>query len=319
MKRTLKRLLIHMGVRALEAPTFERFHRNATRNQRARALAKLAQEFGVKRMVAEGRFGEITSDVADTTVFLSYAEDGVWAAATNKLVEDFFGDNGFEGTYVDIGANIGLTTIPIAKNSKIKCYCFEPETRNFGNLSRNISSNIRTSNVQLFQLAVSDRESMLEFEVTEGNLGDQRIKGGSLGPSLLGEADRRSITVEARALDDMGLQLADPLAVKIDVQGAEPFVIAGGRRSLSKAALLVLEYWPYGMGRLEAPVEILFSFLEQQFGSLELVFKEGASSSPPAPVNDVIPELRRYYEEHKLNPSFYLDIIARKSSQKAGA
>jgi hypothetical protein len=40
---------------------------------------------------------------------------------------------------------------------------------------------------------------------------------------------RRTVEVPAVPLDDFLDRVAEPLAVKIDTQGAEPFIISGGQ------------------------------------------------------------------------------------------
>ena len=44
--------------------------------------------------------------------------------------------------------------------------------------------------------------------------------------------------------------LKGPLAVKIDTQGAEPFVVSGGKETLGRAGLIVSEFGPDGMAQL---------------------------------------------------------------------
>src|SRR5882762_4083900 len=51
-------------------------------------------------------------------------------------------------------------------------------------------------------------------------------------------------------LDDLHLGIKGPLVIKIDTQGAEPFVFSGGKETLSKADLIVVEWSPYHMARL---------------------------------------------------------------------
>jgi hypothetical protein len=58
---------------------------------------------------------------------------------------------------------------------------------------------------------------------------------------------------------------AEPIAAKIDVQGAEPFVIAGGRNTLSRASLLSLEFWPYSMRRMCGDIGAVIAFLAEHF------------------------------------------------------
>ena len=66
----------------------------------------------------------------------------------------------------------------------------------------------------------------------------------------MGEHKRRTIEVEALPLDDAAGEAQQPLVIKIDTQGAEPYVFAGGREVIGRAGLLVSEFWPYGIAQL---------------------------------------------------------------------
>ena len=51
------------------------------------------------------------------------------------------------------------------------------------------------------------------------------------------------------------------VAAKIDTQGAEPFVIAGGREVLSCVGLLAIEFSPYHMRNLGSDPDVVLDFL----------------------------------------------------------
>jgi hypothetical protein len=85
--------------------------------------------------------------------------------------------------------------------------------------------------VTINRVALFDRTSVMEFEVGEGNLGDHRIRLSNQ-PGQFSEQERRVIKVNAAPLDEVIGEISGPLAVKIHTQGAEPFVIGGGRQTL---------------------------------------------------------------------------------------
>ena len=90
----------------------------------------------------------------------------------------------------------------------------------------------------------------------------------------LEEEKRTTIDVEGIPLDEIAGNLDAPLAVKIDTQGAEPHVVAGGKRTLARAGLIVSEFWPYGMSRLSGCAEDLIRFLRDNFSTLSIAIKE---------------------------------------------
>lgn len=84
-------------------------------------------------------------------------------SATN-IPDEFFCDfftRAGSGTYLDIGANIGLTTIPVAQNPRVACKAFEPAPHNFRYLSHNVAANCPHGNVDLFNLALFDRRATM--------------------------------------------------------------------------------------------------------------------------------------------------------------
>ena len=58
--------------------------------------------------------GIVASASNDTMVICEYARTGTFAETITEVLTKFFVPAG--GTYIDIGANIGLMTIPLARN-----------------------------------------------------------------------------------------------------------------------------------------------------------------------------------------------------------
>jgi hypothetical protein len=65
-----------------------------------------------------------------------YARTGTFAPAVTEALQSFFAPAG--GTYLDIGANIGLMTVPFACDKRVHCSAFEPEPVNFDFPRRNV-------------------------------------------------------------------------------------------------------------------------------------------------------------------------------------
>jgi FkbM family methyltransferase len=274
-------------------------------------LSQLAQAVGVDGLLVPGAYGLIQSSSRDQAILKIYAQHGRFAARTNDLLLEFFASSG-PASYVDVGANIGLTTIPVAQLAHVSCLAIEPEPTNYRHLVANIARNCPHDNVKTRQYAVYGEASTLQFEVSPDNLGDHRLR--------LTEADgemrehlRAVIAVPAETLDTLTADVPDsPMAVKIDVQGAEPFVCAGGQRTLARADLLILEFWPYGMARLGGDIAIVLDALSSHFGTLALAHGETASPDVPQPSRAVTSELRDYVAQYRKDPHTYLDVIARK-------
>jgi FkbM family methyltransferase len=277
-----------------------------------RLIAAMAPECGIDALRARGDYGPIVSASSDASVFLQYARTGVWAERTNAAFGAFFDAHG-SGVYLDIGANIGLTTIPIAQRAFVSCLAFEPEPENFRNLSTNVAANCLHGNVELFRTALFDHDALLTFELAPNNLGDHRIRLGDCKLNLQDEHKRRTITVSAAPLDALVGEIKSPLAVKIDTQGAEPFVVAGGRRTLSGARLLVIEWSPYHMSRMGGDPRIVLDLLKQNFAVGRTSEGETGRWSDPCPVAELCSELERSAIADSGNARRYRDVIVAKS------
>jgi FkbM family methyltransferase len=204
-------------------------------------ISRLAPECNVVGLRVAGRYGVIQSASDDSSILMQYAKTGTWAERTNNLLRSFFADTG--GSYIDIGANIGLTAIPVAQNPRVHCLAIEPEPQNFANLCVNIAENCPYNNVEVRRLAVFVRRQKLSLELSSGNLGDHRLRIGEK-TGQYGEERRATIDVEAMPLDEIAANLNGPLAVKIDTQGAEPLVVLGVKRLLAGLGWLSLNFGP---------------------------------------------------------------------------
>jgi FkbM family methyltransferase len=226
-------------------------------------LSQIASKLNISRISARGDYGTFSSSPNDEMILREYAKNGKWAAVTNDAIAAFFCKGG--GTYIDIGANIGLTLVPIAARTNVRCFAFEPEPVNFSNLKRNIAENCPDKDIGLFRLALFDRRSSLAFEISPNNLGDHRLRVKEATSGFLNEAQRLVIEVPCAKLDDLNLEIDEPLFVKIDTQGAEPFVINGGRETLARADAILMEWSPYLMKRMDGDGLVVTKFLRDNF------------------------------------------------------
>lgn len=128
----------------------------------------------------------------------------------------------------DVGANIGETTLNFARLApKGKVFSFEPVPFLFRRLKTNVELN-SFPNIILNNLAASDKEEELFFEVPDNN--------NSSGISLNKERSAQSETVNSTTIDSYvasnNIQRID--FFKIDVEGFENFVITGAINTLKK-------------------------------------------------------------------------------------
>jgi FkbM family methyltransferase len=141
---------------------------------------------------------------------------------------------------LDVGANVGMYSIWAAATRGARVYAFEPEAQNFALLNRNIQLNGLAGQVRAYCAGLSDRAGFSVLHIS-----DTRAGGSN---HALGEAlDFQHQPLQAAfvqgsiacTVDELVAAGAMPVPqhVKIDVDGFEPRVVAGARRTLEDARL----------------------------------------------------------------------------------
>lgn len=223
----------------------------------------LVKALRVRAVTVEGAYGRVQGDPLDLGVLSEYMLTGTYSPELVSFLLDWFKRFG-AGTMIDVGANIGLTTVPVAM-SGVECICFEPDLNNFGLLKANIEQRGLT-NVKSFNVAVFDSNCEVSFEISDWNHGDHRVRLVDT-KGAFGEQYRIVTKVAARRLDEMvdvG-SLQRPLFVKIDTQGGEAHVLKEGEAVISSADLLSLEFCPYLVRRAGEHENTLIDFVERHF------------------------------------------------------
>ena len=263
-------------------------------------MTRAAAKAGITGFSAKGRWGVVQSAATDRKVLLAYAQTGDWARRSREVFEKFFAADG--GTFLDLGANIGLTTIPVAQNPQVQCFGFEPDPTNFANLQENVRRNAKHGNVTLFNLALLDRRGTVPFGLAEeGNLGDHRVM--AVGNPM------STMQVEAMPLDACEFPIRGRLGVKMDTQGAEPAIIAGGRSVLSQANLVVMEFQPYLIEQLGGDPEHVIRYINT-FDRVAILQGESEGELIYGSAAEACEKMRQTYAVAKTDIFNYLDIYA---------
>jgi FkbM family methyltransferase len=246
----------------------------ASVDMRLKVFRIFARQLGVKTYTADGSLGWFEGGLEDRYVMPAYLYGNYEPALQHLLMDCIFPDA--NGTMIDVGANIGLTSIPLVRSRGIRCFAIEPDPENFRLLQRNILGNQVESKISALNVAAFSHATMVEFELSRDNLGDHRIRSvGDHGRRIdaFDETNRRVIKVPADTLDNLlGEELATmarPIAMKIDIQGAEVQAFNGAPRLLSQLDYLIAEFWPYGLERSGASVPQFLQFLARfPFGAI---------------------------------------------------
>lgn len=188
-------------------------------------------------------------------------------------------------TVLDIGANIGTTTVPLLRRfGARRAIAIEPEPSNLRLLALNCLDNGVLDRVAIHALALSDHDGEVTLALSPTNSGDHRVLvAGEQAGGALDEAGRATVSVPAVRLDALVLRGdVDPAAIGlvwIDAQGHEGQILAGARSLLGGPAPIVTELWPYGLRR-HGGLERMCALLAEHY---EAVVEMGAPERPRAP------------------------------------
>jgi FkbM family methyltransferase len=138
--------------------------------------------------------------------------------------------SGTRNVFVDVGANIGTTCIPIVREAGCRALAIEPVSENFSRLRQNVAANGLADRIALANNAVVRQPGTLKMRLTEGRSGGHFAarSGKAADPGVTDTCE----TVEADTLPAIiaaaGLSTGEIAFVWIDVQGCEPEVIESG-------------------------------------------------------------------------------------------
>ena len=168
----------------------------------------------------------IHDPAADRMISRKILKHHIWEGNITKIWMDHIrpGD-----VAVDIGANIGWYS-KMAELKQAEVFAFEPDPRNFEVLEQNCPT------AHLFESALGDSESSITINYNPDNFGDTRVSAAG------------SVVVNQTTLDTViGSRVDEIRAIKMDVQGWEPYVLDGAlntMKNLSKDCLVILEFCP---------------------------------------------------------------------------
>jgi FkbM family methyltransferase len=153
-----------------------------------------------------------------------------------------------KGTFIDVGANIGTLTIPIAKaRPHASIISLEADPNVYGLLQENVTRN-GCALVQLVScVAAATDGQLVRFYPAPAH----KFCMGSIGPQF---SDIPTMMLNQRSLDailaSMDVQKVD--VVKIDVEGAELGVLRGAKRLLDSKCppVIVFEFIDWAEARI---------------------------------------------------------------------
>jgi FkbM family methyltransferase len=135
----------------------------------------------------------------------------------------------------DVGANMGGYTVWAGKHRQVEVYSFEPEADTYAVLCQNIRLN--QIHGLAFCLAITDRPALSTLYLSNATAGGScHSFGQAVGPDLQARDGVPQGSI-GMTLDQVSDMLPSPHHLKIDVDGFEHLVLAGGKRILTDSHL----------------------------------------------------------------------------------
>ena len=167
---------------------------------------------------------------------------GQWDDTALRVIQVFSSKNTL---YIDIGANIGLTSIPIAKLG-YETIAIEPNPVALNLITRNIALN-SPSKFYLFPFALgssSENVEMIDLFMPQGNLGASSTNANwSPGLESLVQFSVPRISLDkvvSFLFSKSKLAECENLIIKLDVEGQEDSVMEGSENLISEKRPIVI-------------------------------------------------------------------------------
>jgi len=187
--------------------------------------------------------------------------------------------------FIDIGANVGVwTTALAAAHRTAHVYCIEPTPDIVDLLQSNIALN-RLQNVTTEQLAISDSDGFVSFQVvTEYSIYNRLATRKNSAQDLHRDRFKNARTIDVRSvrLDDFCKDRCIERIgfLKVDVEGAEVCVIKGAENLLRNRAieLIWIEVEPDNLCEMGDSIDDLADAMRNVGYTFHLLQPDGSAS-----------------------------------------
>jgi FkbM family methyltransferase len=183
-------------------------------------------------LLCTNNYNKMYVDTRDLLIAPWLLIHGEWEPEETELVKKLIrpGD-----VFVDVGANLGYYSLIAARSGASHVYAFEAQPSTYELLGKNVIINWMTKFITYENLAVYSHTTDLEFFVRDHYPGNSSL--GYTPPDQLRKwfDTTTPVKVHAVSVDDYFADKPGRIdLLKVDVEGAEPAVFEGARRTLGK-------------------------------------------------------------------------------------
>jgi FkbM family methyltransferase len=264
--------------------------------------------------------------------FWSRLRDALGARPALREFEDQLYDASVEPGDIcyDIGANVGDMSVRLARLSGAQglVVAFEPVWPMYQRLCRAVQASARRSGrraatVLTIPAGLSDTDRSATIQVPAGDFGQGSLAGAEHWRQAQHGAEIVAYDCQLRALDSLlaASRLPLPQIVKIDVEGAERFVLEGARGLFDGGArpLLLMElYAPWQRAFGYGPWAVLEMLLGWGY-TVDFICPEGLVAHAPTASQPFPAAYERGYNVLVHHPQHHATRVARLATLRAGA
>lgn len=185
---------------------------------------------------------ELDPRTAEVSGSWGMQHDGRFVAGDWYLVRFFFEQmrHHLQPIILDVGAGTGSYCL-LPKFYDAKAYAFEPHPKLLPILESNIALNDLWGSVTLYPLALSNKKESV-FLISPSSPDYYSLATiGNLHKDIASTSERKTYRVAATTIDELHFEHVD--MIKIDVEGAEKFVLEGGESTIRGCMPDILLEW----------------------------------------------------------------------------
>lgn len=215
---------------------------------------------------------------------------------------DLFAD----GHVLDIGANLGYTSVTFARalTPGFKVFAFEPDPKNFADFQAIVARSNYRSCIVPIQSAVGASDGNIDLWINEKHHADHRVATEHFTDSntfKTSQSPQHTVKVPLLSIDHFLAGLAEPRTVafiKIDVQGYELEVLRGMTETLARNpnVSVAFEYTPESIESLGYQPKDIFKFFEDRGYNLHIIERTGIISNLEDTVTHALISKRGYFD-----------------------
>lgn len=159
--------------------------------------------------------------------------------------------------FLDVGANVGIYSLLLAKNFRLNIVAFEPVRSNYNKFLRNIENNKLNKNIETHNLGLSNKSAILRMK-TNTKFGYMQ----SAGYHVSDEGQEMAEFVKA---DELLNYKNKTIYIKIDTEGHEQFVLEGAIELIKNNNIfLQIEIWDNNFNAVKVKLKSMsFDFIKK--------------------------------------------------------